>query len=85
MSALSASPLPSSSSSSPWWPWSSVRTTWSSASSPVGEGGRGEAGGQVVPGGCGHPAYGGGSLPAGLAGVSSNLESILKQRGWEWT
>ncbi|XP_075031734.1 transmembrane protein 161A isoform X2 [Calonectris borealis] len=24
-------------------------------------------------------------LEPGLAGVSSNLESILKQRGWEWT
>ncbi|KAM6113504.1 transmembrane protein 161A [Phoenicopterus ruber ruber] len=24
-------------------------------------------------------------LEAGLAGVSTNLESILKQRGWEWT
>ncbi|XP_061870951.1 transmembrane protein 161A [Colius striatus] len=24
-------------------------------------------------------------LESGLAGVSSNLESILKQRGWEWT
>lgn len=36
-------------------------------------------------GAAGTPLTGWGSLPAGLAGVSSNLESILKQRGWEWT
>lgn len=41
-------------------------------------------GGRVVSGGCGSPAYGG-SLPTGLASVTSNLENILKQRGWEWT
>lgn len=35
-------------------------------------------------GGPKHPTYGC-SLPPGLAGVSSNLESVLKQRGWEWT
>ncbi|NWH70071.1 T161A protein, partial [Piaya cayana] len=26
-----------------------------------------------------------GSLPTGLASVTSNLESVLKPRGWEWT
>lgn len=36
------------------------------------------------PWGCGHPTHGG-WLPAGLASVSSSLESILKQQGWEWT
>ena len=36
-------------------------------------------------GAAGTPLMGGGSLPAGLASISSNLESILKQRGWEWT
>lgn len=41
-------------------------------------------GGRVVPGGCGSPTYGV-SLPTGLASVTSNLENILKQRGWEWT
>lgn len=35
-------------------------------------------------GGPEHPTHGP-LLPPGLAGVSSNLESVLKQRGWEWT
>ncbi|NXK52885.1 T161A protein, partial [Chauna torquata] len=51
----------------------------------------------LEPGGCGRTGRGeraapgaalpahGRPLPAGLASVSSNLESVLKQRGWEWT
>lgn len=50
---------------------------------PGGYKGTGRDGAMRV-GGPEHPTHGR-SLPAGLAGVSSNLESVLKQRGWEWT
>lgn len=47
----------------------------------------------LEPGGCGGPGRGGRPwaptdgrvLLTGLDSVSSNLESILKPRGWEWT